>query len=338
MQHTPDFSMLLNVLRRQVPPRPVLFELFMNLPLYELVNGEKLPADDALTRARFTVQAFAKMGYDYATVYASDFRFAADAHRKQTQSLNEHAGIVDEESLEKFVWPEPENYDASFLQQITPYLPEGMKLMVMAPGGILENAISLCGYDNLCLMLYDQPDTARRVFDGVGGRLLRYYQTALQSDAVGLISSNDDWGFNTQPFLSPAMMREYVFPWHQRIVDLCHAQGRPVFLHSCGNLAAVMDDVIAMGFDAKHSFEDNILPIEQAYDRYHRRIALLGGIDMDFMCQKSEEDIYRRTMAMLERSSQDGGWAVGTGNSVPEYLPPKSLFAMHKAARDFAAR
>ncbi len=331
----PDFDQLMKVLRREEPDRPVKFELFMNMPLYEQVNGEKLPADDPLSVARFTVKAFRKMGYDYATVHASDIQFAPETAMKHTRSLNDGAGIVDEESFENYHWPEPEDHDSSFLHDISRDLPDGMKLMVMAPGGVLENVIQLTGYENLCMMLYDDPNLVGRIFDAVGERLIRYYRLALEHDSVGLISSNDDWGFNSQTFLSPDMMRRYVFPWHQKIVDTVHAAGRPVFLHSCGNLDAIMDEVIAMGYDAKHSFEDKILPIEQAYERWQGRIALLGGLDMDFLCTHDEKAVYDRALAMLERARGRGGWAVGTGNSVPEYLPPKSLFAMHRAAEDF---
>ena len=332
----PDFGQLLALLRRQKTARPVLFELFMNMPLYERVNGEKLGADDPLSTARFTVRAFEKMGYDYATVHASDFQFADASRTLHTRSLNEGGVITDWKSFEAFRWPEPEDHDDAFLRDISRDLPDGMKLMVMGPGGVLENVIQLTGYEDLCVMLYEEPELVQRIFDGVGERLLRYYAQALRHDSVGLVSSNDDWGFNTQTFLSPAMMRQYVFPWHQKIVDLVHAAGRPVFLHSCGNLDMVMGDIVAMGYDAKHSFEDNILPIEQAYERWHGDIALLGGLDMDFLCTSSEQAVYGRTMAMLERVGDRGGWAVGTGNSVPEYLPPESLFAMHRAARDFA--
>ncbi len=334
--HQADFGQLLRVLRGQSPARPVLFELFMNQPLYEQVNGERLQDDSPLGRARFTLSAFHRMGYDYVTLHASAFRFAGGFETKHTRSLNANAGIVDERSFDKFAWPEPENYSSELLTRIKPDLPDGMRLMVMGPGGVLENVIELVGYENLCLMLYDNEQLAGRVFDAVGERLLRYYELALQHDSVGLISSNDDWGFNSQPFLSPDMMRKYVFPWHRRIVDTVHKAGRPVFLHSCGNLASLMEDIIALGYDAKHSFEDKIQPIEQAYEQYAGRIALLGGLDMDYLCTQPEEAIYRRTLDMLARSAGRPGWAVGSGNSVPEYLPPRALFAMHRAARDFA--
>lgn len=334
--HQADFGRFLKLLRREPTDRPVLFELYMNQPLYELVNGEKMRDGSPLGKARFVARAYHKMGYDFSTIYASAFHFTEDFHTIRTRSLNANAGLVDERSFEAFAWPDPEQFDSGILKEIEKDLPEGMKLMVMGPGGILENVTALCGYENLCYLVYDEPDLVQRLFDEVGKRLLKYYEIALQYDSVGLISSNDDWGFNTQLFMNTDMMRRYVLPWHRRIVDLCHAAGRPVLLHSCGNLAAVMEDVINMGYDAKHSFEDKILPIEDAYEAYKGRIALLGGLDMNWLCASSPEMVYERTLSMLERSRDAGGWAVGTGNSVPDYLPNASLFAMQRAARDFA--
>lgn len=33
-----------------------------------------------------------------------------------------------------------------------------MKLMNCGPGGVLENLIALTGFDNLCMMTYDDPE------------------------------------------------------------------------------------------------------------------------------------------------------------------------------------
>lgn len=328
-----NFENLLKVLRREEPERPVLFELFMNMPLYETVNGRRLDGEKPLDVARFTVEAFHRLGYDYATVHASDFHFPLGERRRENSvSLNEGAMIFDEKSFESYAWPDPNACDYSTLQKIKAYLPDGMKLMVMGPGGVLENVTSLLGYDNLCYMLYEDPELVGRVFDQVGSRLVAYYKNALCFDSVGLISSNDDWGFNTQTFLSPEHMRRYVIPWHKKIADTVHAAGRPVLLHSCGYMNEVIDDIVAAGFDAKHSFEDNIMPIEEAYEKWHGRIALLGGIDMNFICTRPAGDVRARVRAMLERVSGRGGWAVGTGNSIPEYVPYAQYFSMVEEA------
>jgi uroporphyrinogen decarboxylase len=100
-------------------------------------------------------------------------------------------------------------------------------------------------------------------------------------------------------------------------------------------LGKVVDDIIDnMGFDGRHSYEDSILPVEQAYELYHQRIAILGGIDVDFVCRARPEEVYQRSKAMLERTAERGGYALGTGNSVPEYVPDEGYFAMIRAALD----
>ena len=67
-----------------------------------------------------------------------------------------------------------------------------------------------------------------------------------------------------KPCFLPEHLRKFVFPWHKRIVETIHKFGKPAILHSCGNLIEVMDDIIEdMGYDAKHSFEDAIMPVEE---------------------------------------------------------------------------
>jgi uroporphyrinogen decarboxylase len=169
----------------------------------------------------------------------------------------------------------------------------------------------------------------------VGSRLLYYYRNCLQHAAVGAIVSNDDWGFKTQTLLNSEQLRKFVFPWHRQIVAAAHAAGRPAILHSCGQLQPVMDDIVNnMRFDGKHSYEDNIQPVEEAYSQYHKQIAILGGIDVDFVCRAAPEEIYQRAKSMLALTAADGAYALGTGNSVPEYVPDANYFALLRAALD----
>lgn len=333
----PDFTNLQKVLKCERPNRPTLFELFMNDTLYQVLAGRKRPnGGDELEYLRFVVDAFAGAGYDYATTYGSKFKFIEGQHKdKETISLNASEIISDEKSFEEFKWENPEDYDYSKLENIEGYLPDGMKLAIMGPGGVLENVISLTGYDNLCFMLYDNPALLKQIFDNVGERLVKYYERAAQYDSVGLIISNDDWGFNTQTFLSPRAMNEYVYPWHKKIVEAAHRYNKPIILHSCGYYIDSMEIIIDdLNYDGKHSFEDNILRVEESYDRWKGRIAILGGIDVDFMIEASDEDIKRRSHQMIEKSLEMGGYALGTGNSVPEYIPIEKYLAMISAIHD----
>ena len=336
MERKPDYTNLLKVLNKQTPGRPTLFEFFLNASLHKaLANGEAPVRNDGYDHFREVIFAFKNAGYDYVTFHASDFHFPAKQKASiSTLSLNDGFVITDWGSYEQYKWPEPDDFSAKRMDICAKDLPEGMKYIIYGPSGVLENTISLVGYDNLCVMLYDDPALARAVFDQVGSRLLRYYALTAGHEDVCAVISNDDWGFKTQTMLSPADMRKYVFPWHKKIVETCHKLGKPVILHSCGAAHEVMEDIIEdIGFDAKHSFEDNIQPIEEAYEQYKGRVALLGGMDIHFICTASPREISKRASAMLERAAKDGGYALGTGNSVPEYIPHENYYAMIDVVR-----
>lgn len=145
--------------------------------------------------------------------------------------------------------------------------------------------------------------------------------------------ANDDWRFSKQTMLAPDAMRKYVFPWHKKIVEAAHKTGRYALLHSCGNYRSIIEDLILdIKYDARHSYEDNTIPVEEAYEELKGRIGVLGGIDVNFMVNASEQEIFNRARALLERSYEAGGYALGTGNSVPEYIPDSHYYAMISAA------
>ena len=193
--------------------------------------------------------------------------------------------IQDWESLAAYPWPDPDAADYGILDVLAEDLPAGMKIICNGPGGVLENAIEIVGYERLCYWLADDPELVREIFQGVGSRLVRFYERVAAHPAVGACIDNDDWGFKTQTMFSPPQMREFVFPWHRQIAEVVHAAGKPLILHSCGHFERIIDDMVEIGIDGRHSYEDTILPVEDAYERYHDHFAILGGIDLDFICR-----------------------------------------------------
>jgi uroporphyrinogen decarboxylase len=334
----PDFGHLLAVLRREVPSRPTLFEFYFNERIYNRVVPGPPPADSEDWLRRF-ILTFYRLGYDFATILIPGFQFSDPDLRetKETFSLNEGAVIRNQKEFDSFDWPNPEAADYDILNRLADDLPIGMKLIPYTPDGILENVVRLVGFDTLCYSLHDNPRLVEDIFDQVGSRLVRYYEKVIPYDCVGACLANDDWGFISNTLISTDDLRRLVFPWYKRIVDICHAAGKPVILHSCGYFENIIEDIIGgMRFDGRHSYEDNIMPVEEAYEKYHDRIAIIGGIDVNFICESTPDEVYERSKAMLERAAGRGGFALGTGNSVPEYMPDSNFFALLRAAQNLS--
>jgi uroporphyrinogen decarboxylase len=335
----PDFNQLIKVFNRQKPDRPVLFEYFMNGDLFSYVTGTSFAAlTDKREMVKQIIESFYILGYDYASIparYLDSFSFESpDHYKKETVSLNEGAVISDRASFNTYNWPDPEKGNYLLLNDMSGYLADGMKFIVPGPGGLLENVIYLVGYENLCFKIFEDEELTKDIFDAVGERLFRFYEIVSSLPSVGALIINDDWGFKTQTMFSPETIRQYIFPWQKRTVEAIHTNGKYAVLHSCGNISAVIDDIVYdMEFDAKHSFEDNILPVEKAYDLWSDKIAIVGGIDMDFLVRRSPDDIRSRSLKILEQTGSKG-YALGSGNSIPQYVPIENYMAMITAAFD----
>jgi uroporphyrinogen decarboxylase len=97
-----------------------------------------------------------------------------------------------------------------------------------------------------------------------------------------------------------------------------------------------MEDLIEdVSIDAIHSFEDTIESVISAKEQYGDRIALLGGIDVDFLCRATVEQIRQRVRDTLEKCMPGGGYCLGTGNSVANYIPVDHYLAMLDEGRRY---
>ena len=118
---------------------------------------------------------------------------------------------------------------------------------------------------------------------------------------------------------------------------MSHGEGRPYLLHACGRRDDIIDDLIDdVHLDGLHSWEDTIEPVTEAKRAYGDRLSLIGGIDVDFLCRAREEDIRRRVRETLDICQPGGGFCLGSGNSVANYIPAANYLAMLDEGRRYA--
>jgi uroporphyrinogen decarboxylase len=136
--------------------------------------------------------------------------------------------------------------------------------------------------------------------------------------------------------MAPDVLRELILPWHKRIAEIAHAHNKLFLFHCCGDMYPLIDDYLnEVKIDAKHSFEEAVLPVTEAKRRYGDRLTLLGGMDVDFLARSTPEAVTAKTFEILETCHAGGGYFLGSGNWVTNYIPPENYLAMLRAGRDF---
>jgi uroporphyrinogen decarboxylase len=284
------------------------------------------------------IQVWYRLGYDIIK-YERDAGFKqhrlitddpGHGLRKRREWMDEHRGIITSwDEFENYSWPDIRTVDFSDYEYINKYLPDEMGFLTSHGGGIFEHVSWIMSYEGLCLALFDDPDLVLAVTDRVGGIIEDFYLHILDFDRVTGILQGDDMGFRTGTLIAPDDLRKYFIPWHKRYADLTHRKGKPYFLHSCGKIDAIMNDFInEVGIDGKHSFEDLIIPVDEFQLRFGNDIACLGGLDVNILGAGSTEEVRKRTRYLIETCGNRGRYAIGSGNSIPSYIPVENYLAM----------
>jgi uroporphyrinogen decarboxylase len=249
--------------------------------------------------------------------------------------------IQTREDFEKYPW---DGLPVTFWNTYTPHfeairktLPDGMKAFGGCGYGIFESAQDLVGYEPLCTLQYTDPDLFRDLFIKIGDLYIKLWSVVIQkyADIFVFFRMGDDLGFKTSTLLEPVTIRNHVLPQYKRVIDIIHACGKKFLLHSCGKIFEVMEDIIALGIDAKHSNEDEIAPFARWIELYSDRIGLFGGIDVNTICLNDYDTVYSKVLedASLFRDSAKG-YGLGSGNSIAGYVPVEGFIAMIDAARE----
>jgi len=344
--HPPDWEALVADLRREGTPKRVHhMELFHDdeiasaiIERYDLLSGAEANDPDLVRKKQLALRRF--LGFDYVSASMPDremplnyLRADDTAPLRRTRGrdfMDEHRGpITSWEEFEKYPWPDPDAPRATReIEWFQENAPDDM-CIACHTGHFAEYLTWLMGYETLCYALYDRRDLVRALAD----RILEFHtaelRRILEFDRVRIVWGSDDMGFKTGLLISPDDMREFVLPGHKRLARMVHEAGRLYLLHSCGNLRDIIDELIDdVKIDGKHSFEDTIEDVRDAKRTYGRRTALIGGIDVDFLCRSSEPAIRRRVRETLDICMPHGGYCLGTGNSVANYIPLDHYLAM----------
>jgi uroporphyrinogen decarboxylase len=351
-----DFEHLRKVLLRETEEGPVpIFELAVDPEImseatgidfpvksyFELLNiGPESPPETLQLGIRLMdliIDFYQAVGYDYVVMIPlvliprtrMQLRENPQQEGKMRGWQNEHKGLImTGEDLEEFPWPSPDTVNIFPIEYAADRIPEGMKVVVFI-FGIFEDLKLLMSFENMAIKSIDEPELLGDILERLTVLQEAAIDMAAAHPATGAILYAEDMGFNTATMLSPAWMREWVIPRHKRLAAACHKHDKPFILHSCGQIDALMEDEIeTVGIDARHSFQDNIEPVEEVYEKYRDRISILGGIDVDLLARGTQEEVAKRTRQVLETCAPGGGFCMGSGNSVTNFCKIENYYAM----------
>jgi len=347
MDFQPDYRHILDVLYNKKPERLPLYEHHIDPPFISKYLGREIGLEgtrpeDYENYYRVLAGFWGDMTYD-----AFDYEAAiCEVFPGHGAIMGGMLGpIQTRDDFEKYPWDElPDifwNTYTPHFEAIRKTLPAGMKAFGGCGYGIFESAQDLVGFESLSVLQYTDPELFTDLFRKIGDLYVILWSGVIEKydDLFVFYRMGDDLGFKTSTLLEPDTIRNHILPQYKRVIDLVHASGKKFLLHSCGNIFELMEDIIALGIDAKHSNEDEIAPFSRWIDLYSDKIGLFGGIDVNVICLNDYDTVYSKVLEDASRFRESaGGYGLGSGNSIAGYVPVEGFTAMIDAAKEIRRR
>ncbi|MCL2833991.1 MAG: hypothetical protein FWD78_12535 [Treponema sp.] len=330
----PDYNNILSAALNKKSARMPLYEHMISVRIMETITGKKFSDlfrggyNDKIEFFRNYCGFFKDCGYDTVS-----YECGTGSVMPGSGALGGHKpGVIKNRAdFEKYPWDKiPDIFFDKYSENFRAFgvaLPPGMKGIGGVGNGIFECVQDITGFENLCYIKADDSELYAGLFAKTGDVLASIWKRFL-AEFGGLFCvcrMGDDLGFKSSTLLDAEDIRKFIIPQYRRVVDLVHAAGKPFLLHSCGCIFNVMDDIISdAGIDAKHSNEDVISPYSKWLDDYGGRIGNFGGLDTDALCDSSSVDLAAYTTDIYRLCEKKGrGTAIGSGNSIPDYVSPQ---------------
>ena len=227
------------------------------------------------------------------------------------KSVDKDIGIVkgevlSEPDLKGYKFPDP--LDVRYFDDIESKLEKYSDCFRVFDIGfsLYERAWTLRGMENLMMDFYLNPDFVHEFFTKIADYNIAQVREALKYD-IDALYFGDDWGQQHGLIMGPDVWRKFIKPQLKRMYDVVHEHGKYVFIHSCGDVDELFDDLIEIGLNCFNPFQPEVMDVYKLLEEYRGRLAFHGGLSIQKTLPfGSVEDVRTESKKLLKAGAKGG--------------------------------
>jgi uroporphyrinogen decarboxylase len=256
------------------------------------------PTSREIVRQTVLFQGAPRLPYDFPDPYGSDFFWAGlspspddrpSSGPDEWGAVWENKGFTNLGEVKQFPLREWADFERMQIPDIREErrwkVLEGVRerageRFLLASGiSIYERVHFIRGLENTWADIYENPDRLGQLLDLLVEMNLYAIQRYAEAGADGLIFC-DDWGLQNRLMISPRSWRALWKPRYARIFQAARQAGMLTFLHSCGYIVDILDDLIEIGLQAIHMDQQENMGLELLGRRFGGRLTFFAPVDI----------------------------------------------------------
>lgn len=230
-------------------------------------------------------------------------------------------------TLKCYTFPDP--LDRRFFVDIPSRIARyGDRFRVFQIGfSLYERAWTLRGMQNLLMDFLDHPVFVHELLNAIADYNITQVREALKYD-IDAVYFGDDWGQQRGLQMGPRLWKEYIYPVLKRMYAVVHEAGKYVFIHSCGDVDELFDDLIGIGLDCFNPFQPEVMDVFGLIGKYRGQLVFHGGLSTQKTLPFGTiEDVRRETGRLLEIGGA-GGYIFAPAHDVEGDVSLENMLAM----------
>ncbi|MEW6580328.1 MAG: uroporphyrinogen decarboxylase family protein [Chloroflexota bacterium] len=241
-----------------------------------------------------------------------------------------HSPLAESKDLDAFAWPDPHAPD--LLRDTERAIAQDAGQHFVAPNfgfALFERAYTLRGFDTFLADMALDPEFAGELLDRITAiqeALIRRF-LALGVDGVYF---GDDYGAQKSTLFSPRMWRTLIKPRLARLfAPVCEA-GLPVILHSDGDIAPILPDLVEIGLTALNPVQPEVIDHGWLRATFGGRLAFYGGVSTQTVLPHgSPEEVRAAVFAAARALAPDGtGLVIAPSHRMMQDIPLANVEAL----------
>jgi uroporphyrinogen decarboxylase len=295
----------------------------------------------------FGVQDLEQVLQNHLLKLGNDIGFFTDLDRDRVQdvfgviwdrSVDKDIGIVEgcvlpEPTLKNYTFPNP--LDPRFFDTIPERIaasPDRYRVFQIG-FSLYERAWTMRGMEALMIDFYDNPDFVLDLFNAIADYNIAQVREAVKYD-IDAVYFGDDWGQQRGLQMGPRMWRKLIYPVLKRMYAEVHAAGKKVFIHSCGDVDELFEDLIGIGLDCFNPFQPEVMDVYSLLPQYRGRLTFHGGLSTQkTLPYGTVEDVRCESRRLLDLGAA-GSYIFAPAHDVEGDVPLENLLAFIEEAQN----
>ena len=243
--------------------------------------------------------------------------------------------VLPEPTLDGYQFPDP--LDARFFEDIPERIEKyGDRYRVFCLGfSLFERAWTLRGIENLYMDLIESPEFVHELLGTIADYNIAQVKKALEYD-IDAVYFGDDWGQQQGLLMGYDLWKEFIFPQIKRMYDTVRDAGKTVFIHSCGDVDELFDDLISIGLGVFNPFQPEVMDVTEIMAQYRGRLAFWGGVSTQRTMPYGTPDDVRLEVRRMHELGRGGGYILSPSHALEGDVPLENLLALIDETRKLA--